>query len=58
MKKNFVSGFNKMKILKGNFNLNKKEYIINVLCNKKLMENINEEDILYENDNKIFLELN
>ena len=53
MKKNFVSGFNKMKILKGNFNLNKKEYIINVLCNKKLMENINEEDILYENDNKI-----
>ena len=53
MKKNFVSGFNKMKILKGNFNLNKKEYIINVLCNKKLMENINEEDILYENNNKI-----
>ena len=53
MKKNFVSSFNKMKILKGNFNLNKKEYIINVLCNKKLMENINEEDILYENDNKI-----
>ena len=53
MKKNFVSSFNKMKILKNDFNLNKKEYIINVLCNTKLMEKINEVDILYENNNKI-----